>query len=438
MMASGESGLRRDIGFTGSAFLSFNGVVGAGIFALPETLYTQFGAFSPFLFPLFGLLVLIVALPFARTASHYQVSGGPVVYAASFGQVAAFQAGWLYYIARATALAANANVLVAYLASYWPWLGEGFGRGTVILVALASITAVNIVGVKSALRLLDILTLGKAGPLVVAALFGLVVAGASIEAPSGVPPLDEMEAAALLVLYAFIGFENSVVPAGETRDAARNIPRALIATLAATALLYFLIQLAYVAVMAPGEGGAAPLAAFGAKLWGPAGALLLSAAAIFSLLGNISGGITGTSRTTYALGRDRLLPVWFGRVHPRHATPANSILVMGALIAVLALTGSFVWLAVISTLARLIVYAIGIVALPKAERPSPLWWGLIAAGLGICLWAGLQSAWPSWRMLIILVAAGTVLYGVARRQAASSSAETVSEIQPPPSTRSPS
>ena len=65
-----DSGLRRDIGFTGSAFLAFNGVIGASIFALPAKLQDQFGWFSPWLFPLFGLLVLLVALPFARTASH--------------------------------------------------------------------------------------------------------------------------------------------------------------------------------------------------------------------------------------------------------------------------------------------------------------------------------------------------------------------------------
>ena len=439
-MKAGEEALRRDIGFAGSAFLSFNGVVGAGIFALPETLYSQFGTFSPFLFPLFGLLIFIIALPFGRIASHHRVSGGPVVYAAVFGQAASFQAGWIYYIARATALAANTNVLVAYVSAYLPGFDAGAGRAAIILSAIALIVWVNVVGVKHALRLLDVLTLGKAAPLVVAALFGLVVAGASIPAPSGVPPLDQLEAAALLILYAFVGFENSVVPAGETRDPTRNIPRALLTTLAATALLYFLIQLAYVAVMEPGEGGDAPLASFGMKLWGPAGALLLSAAAIFSLLGNISGGITGTSRTTYALGRDRLLPVWFGKVSERFATPANSILFMGALVAVLALSGSFVWLAVISTLARMCVYAVGIAALPKAERPTFIWWMLIVAGLGICLWAAFQSAWPSWRMLLILVAAGTLLYWFARRQAAASSASeaTVSEIQPPPNTRSPS
>lgn len=432
-----EEILRRDIGFVGSAFLSFNGVVGAGIFALPGTLYSQFGPFSPFLFPLFGVLVLLVALPFARTASHHAVSGGPVVYGAAFGRFAGFQAGWIYYVARATALAANTNVLIAYLAAFWPGLGGGAGRAATIVLVCALLTGVNVIGVRRAVRLLDLLTLLKAGPLVLAALIGLVVAGASIEAPAGAPPLSELEAAALLVLYAFVGFENSVVPAGETADARRTIPRALIATLVATAILYFVVQLAYVAVMEPGAGGEAPMVAFGEALMGPAGAVLLTAAAVASLLGNVSGGLTGTTRATYAMGRDGLLPGWFGRVNARYATPANSILFMGALVALLALTGSFAWLAVVSTLARLFVYSIGIAALPKAERPGPLWWALIAAGLTVCLWAAMQSTWPSWRMLLILVGAGTLLYLVARRQAGSSSAETVSSIQPPPSTRDP-
>jgi len=411
-----EPALRREIGFFGSAFLSFNGVVGAGIFALPGTLYDRFGAFSPFLFPLFGLLVLLVALPFARAAAHHRVSGGPVVYAAAFGPAVSFQAGWIYYVARAAALAANTNVLVAYLAAVWPPLGEGLPRAALILAVTGGIVLINIAGVKKAVRLLDALTLLKATPLLLVALIGLVVAGGTIEAPSGVPPLGELEAAALLVLYAFVGFENSVVPAGETADPQRTIPRALIGTILATAALYFLIQLAYVAVMEPGQGGDAPLVAFGTALLGPAGGILLTVAAVCSVLGNVSGGVTGTTRTTYALGRDGLLPAWFGRVSERFGTPANSIAFMGALIALLALSGSFVWLAVVSTLARMIVYSIAIASLPTQERPSPLVWLTMAAGIGICLWAALQSAWPSWRMLLILIAAGLVLYAVARRR----------------------
>ena len=411
---AGDGALRRDIGFFGSAFLSFNGVVGAGIFALPGTLYDKFGAFSPFLFPLFGLLVLVIALPFARVAAHHRVSGGPVVYAASFGPAAAFQAGWLYYVARAAALAANTTVLVTYLATFWPAVGSGIPRASIILAVTAAIASVNILGVKRAVRVLDGLTLLKAAPLLVVALIGLVVAGGSIETPSGPPPLSDLEAAALLVLYAFVGFENSVVPAGETVDPQRTIPRALVGTIIATAALYFLVQLSYVAVMEPGEGKDAPMLAFGTALLGPAGGLLLTAAAVCSILGNVSGGMTGTTRTTYAMGRDGLLPAWFGRVSDRYATPANSIAFMGALIALLALTGSFVWLAVVSTLARMIVYAISIASLPRQEQPGPGVWLMMAAGIGICVWAAAQTAWPSWRMLLVLVGVGTALYAVAR------------------------
>jgi basic amino acid/polyamine antiporter, APA family len=426
--------LRRDIGFTGSAFLAFNGVIGASIFALPAKLQDQFGWFSPWLFPLFGLMVLAVALPFARTASHFPMSGGPIVHAAVFGPAISFQAGWLWYLARVTALAANANVLVTYLAALWLPLGTGLGRSAAIVAFVAALTAVNLVGVRRAVRLLDALTLLKAAPLIGMAAFGLIAAGGAIEAPAGLPPLSEIEVAALLVLYAFVGFEASSVPAGETRDPRRTIPRALIATVVATAGLYFLVQLAYVAVMAPGEGGEAPLVAFGTRLAGPAGGLLLTAAAIFSLLGNINGGITSATRATYALGRDGLLPAWFGRVSDRYRTPANSILFMGAFIALLAVTGSFVWLAVISTLARLIVYSISIAALPRLEGTRPgeargtaapaglgpglrrgtasrlVTYAMVGAGLLVCLWAALQSEWPSWRMLLILVGAGTALY----------------------------
>ncbi|HEX2764417.1 MAG TPA: APC family permease [Allosphingosinicella sp.] len=427
--------LRRDIGFFGSAFLSFNGMVGAGIFALPGTLNDKFGAFSPFLFPLFGLLVLAVALPFARVAARHPVSGGPVVYAAAFGPVASFQAGWIYYVARATALAANTTVLVTYLAALWPVLAAPVPRALIILAVTGLLTLVNVCGVKRAIRLLDAVTLLKAAPLLGMAILGLMMFGGRLGPPGAVPPFTDLEAAALLILYAFVGFENSVAPAGETADPKRTIPRALIATIVSTAALYFLVQLAYVAVMAPGAGGAAPMVGFGTALLGPAGGFILTATAVFSLLGNIGGGMTGTPRTSYAMARDGLLPAWFGRVGERYATPANSIMFMGGLIALLALTGSFVWLAVVSTLARMFVYSISIASLAKGERPSPLLWIMMALAIAICIWAASQSAWPSWRMLLILAAAGTLLYAAAR---ATARKDVVSSIQPPPSTRDPS
>ncbi len=415
--APAEEPLKRDIGFLGSAFLSFNGLVGAGIFVLPGTLHDRFGAFSPLLFPLFGVLFLVIAVPFARVTAHHALSGGPVAYAAPFGRFASFQAGWLYYVARVAALAANATVFATYLATFWPAAASGVGRAAAILAMLALTTWINIMGVRRAIRLLDALTLLKAAPLLLLAIYALATQLPEVSAAP--PPFSELEAAALLILYAFVGFENSVVAAGETRDARRTIPRALIATVVATACLYTLVQLAYAAWMGPGEGGDAPLVALADRLLGPAGALVLTAAVVFSLAGNISGGMTSATRVTYALGRDGLAPAWFARVGS-HATPANSILFMGALIATLALSGSFVWLAIVSTLARMFVYALAIAALPRLEGLRPLVLTLAGAGIAVCAWAAAQSSARSWLTLLALVASGLILFFLARRRAPSS------------------
>lgn len=437
-----ETGLRRDIGLTGSAFLSFNGIVGAGIFALPATLHLQFGTFSPWLFPLFALLVLAFALPFARLSSLFAGTGGPVLYAASFGPLAAFQTGWLYYLAKVTSLAANANVFATYAASLWPPLDTPVGRIATIALLIASLASINIVGVKRAIRALDVMTLLKALPLLVLAVWGLASAGA-VPAPGAAPPFSEIETAALLVLYAFVGFENNVVPAGETRNPERVIPRAMIGIIIGTAALYFLIQLAYVAVMPAGAAPDAPLAAFAEVLIGPAGGVMLALVAMMSVTGNLTGNLTSSSRVTFAMAEQKMLPRWFGAISPRYATPANSILFMALVAILLAASGSFVWLAIVSTLARMIVYAVSIAALPSVQRRHGATIGvgtlvMMAVGLGVCGWAAYQSAWNAWALLGGLVVLGLILSVIARRQAASSSADSVSEIQPPPSTRSPS
>ena len=427
MTGSEEPRLERRIGTLGSGLLSFNGIVGAGIFALPATLHLQFGTFSPWLFPIFGLLILLVALPFASLAALFAKSGGPVAYTACFGRAASFQVGWVYYVARTTAYAANANVFASYAAALWPALDGPIGRAAVIVGLVSLVTWINVVGVRRAIRALDLVSLMKALPLVVLAAWALIASG-GVELSDELPEFGAFEAAALITLYAFIGFENSVVPAGETVDPQRTIPRALITTIVATAGLYFLIQLAYVSVMPAGAAPEAPLAALAGLLIGPVGVVLLSLTAMASVGGNFLSTMTSTPRVTYALGADGLLPKWFERVSPQWHTPVNSILFMGVAGGALALTGSFVWLAVVSTLARLFVYGACISALPAARRAAGRATGesllaLIAGGLLVCLWAASQSELRSWLMLAGLLAGGTLLYAVAawpRRRAARS------------------
>jgi len=408
--------LGRTIGLPGAVLLSFNGAVGAAIFALPATLAADFGAFSPWLFPLVALGAMLVIWPFSRSVAAFPESGGPATYGRVFGRIAGFELGWVYYVARAAAFAANANVLVAYLARWVPALGEGFARAAILISLCGGLAVANIVGVKRALRLLAGLTLLKALPLLVGAVAALILFG-PIPGLGEPPSLSEFETGALLVFYAFVGFENLVVPAGETKQPATTLPRAIFISIASTTLLYFLVQLAFVSAFpAGGADTDAPLVDVAAKLAGPAGAAILVVTAIASVGGNLHGIMTAVPRLTYAMGERGDLPPWFASVSARYGTPVNSIAFLAAVTAVLAVSGSFVWLAVVSTLARMFVYSVTIAALPWApERPriSLLWWVAGAVGVAICAWAAAQADAKAWLTLGALAAGGLLLYVLA-------------------------
>jgi amino acid transporter len=213
--------------------------------------------------------------------------------------------------------------------------------------------------------------------------------------------------------------------------------------MAAMTLLYFLVQLAFVSAL---PGGAtddkAPLIDLGAWLAGPAGAGALTLAAMASLAGSLHGIMTSTPRVSYALAARRDLPAWFGRVHPRFETPANSILFFALFAGALAISGSFVWLAAVSTLARMIVYAVTIAALPRApgeRRLGAAHWLVGCVGILVCAWAAYQADLKAWTTLGILSAVGLLLYAIAASgRKSSTDAEAVSAIQPPPSSRDPS
>jgi basic amino acid/polyamine antiporter, APA family len=434
--------LERRIGLGGAILLSFNGVLGGAIFALPAILAAEFGNFSPWLFPIVGLASLLIIIPFARSAAAFPESGGPAAYGAVFGRFVGFELGWIFYVARTAAFAANANVLAAYCARWWPGADQGVARAAIILTVCVALAAVNIAGMKRVLRLLGGLTFLKAVPLLIAAIAAIALSF-PLPAPGPLPELSQFEAGALIVFYAFVGFESVVVPAGETKRPEVVVPRAILITITATTLLYFLVQLAFVSAL-PGGGidTKAPLIDLGTWLAGPAGAMILTVAAIASLAGNLHGAMTSTSRVSYALGARGDLPRWFAAVHSRFVSPANSIAFLGVLAAILALIGTYVWLAVMSTLARMIVYAVTIAALPWApgKVKVPTWYYVIgAAGIALCIWCAFQAGAEAWRTLGALMLAGALLYAIARRAAGSaSSAATVSSIQPPPSNRGPS
>jgi amino acid transporter len=420
-----EAGLRREISRLGFGVISLNGVIGAGIFALPAVAASATGLFSPWLFVMCGLLIMTVVLSFARAASYFSDTGGPLAYAGhAFGPMIGFQVGWLFTFARVTALAANTNLLVTYLGWFWAPLASGMVRQIVITVIILFLTVVNVIGVRRGVLAVFVLTLLKLLPLSLLVLMGLSHTNPDIFVAPGLPAFDGLGETILVLLYAFVGFEGAVVPAGEGRNPRRDIPRALVQSVLAVSVLYVLIQLVVISVDPAVGSSKTPLIDVAEILMGPAGAMLMAAGAVFSISGNISSTMLSGPRMLYAMGHGSVLPPWFGRVHSRFGTPANAILFMSALGLVLALSGSFVWLAAMSTVVRLLVYAASIAALPRLHRTAgdqedvfelPGGQTIPLIALLLTCWLVTQASAQSWLVTGIFMALGAVFYALTRR-----------------------
>lgn len=427
MKADPSSSLRRDIGFFGASFLVLNAMIGAGIFALPGKVAVNAGLLSPWLFLVVGVLFLSVVLTFAELASYYDKTGGPVIYATeAFGPLVGFSTGWVIYLARMTAFAANANVMATYLGSLSEVFAGDLARGAIISVVTIGLTWANLLGVRDGVRTMGVFTVLKVTPLVLLVLFGLQhVTGATL-IPGGPMVVEQLGGTTLLLIYAYVGFETIAVTAGETSEPRSTLPKALVGTVIGTGLLYFVIVLVFVSIIPADQYANATLVDVGRTLAGSAGALAITLAAVFSIGGNLAGSMLAAPRLIYSLAENRLLPRWFGHVHSKHATPDRCILVMGAMALILGLTGSFVQLAIASSVARLLGYVVCIASLPAIRRKADAatlakayqlkgGYAIPLLGLAICIWLLLQSKTESWIAVSILIAIGIFLYWIEKR-----------------------
>jgi amino acid transporter len=413
--------LKRDIGIFGAAFIVLNSVIGAGIFALPGKIAVSAGMASPWLFLIVGILFLSIILTFAELASYYDQTGGPVLYARdAFGSLAGFSTGWLIFLARMTAFAANANVMAIYLASLSDVFASDFARMAIITLVTVGLTWANVLGVKDGVRTMGVFTFLKVIPLLLLVLLGLQhVTGATL-VPADFQ-IDNIGGTTLLLIYAYVGFETVGVTAGETSQPQRTIPIALIRTLLLTGLLYFFIVLVYISVIPAADYANATLVDVGRSLAGPAGALVITFAAVFSIGGNLASSILGAPRILFSLAEQRLMPQWFGNVHTKYATPDRAIIVMGAMALALGLSSNFVDLAIGSSVVRLLGYIICIASLPVIRSKAapevresawrlPGGFTIPVVALVICFWLVAQSKGEDWVKVSILLVIGLVLY----------------------------
>jgi len=419
-----ELTLRRAISKTGYSAMTLNGVIGAGIFGLPAVAAAKTGAFSPWLFVIAGLLIFSVVLSFARASSMFRHTGGPVLYASqAFGPFVGFQVGWLTYLGRFMAMGANANLLVVYASWFWTPLGDDPYRSIVMSAFIMGLTWINVRGVKHSIGIIYIFTILKLLPISLLVLFGLGHVDLQMLSGAELPEFGDMSEAVLIVLYAYVGFEGTVVAAGEGRSPRRDMPRAMINTVLFTGLIYILVQMVSVSSLPDLAASSTALTDVAVVVFGPAGAALLTFGAVFSISGNLQSTYLSAPRITFALARSGNLPAWLARVHHRYQTPHVSLWVYGVLCLTLAVSGSFVKLAVMSTLARLLTYIICIAALPRLEKSTekiedqfklPGGFLIPVVALVLCCWLITYASVEAWMTTLAFMALGAVLYALSR------------------------
>jgi basic amino acid/polyamine antiporter, APA family len=330
----------------------------------------------------------------------------------------------LMWLARVSAFAANANLLLSYLTGFGWDIQAGMGRVVLISAIVVCLASINVLGIRNAALVNHAFTLGKLGPIAVFIAFGVFAVVPARLALGPPPSLHSFSTAVLLLVYAFTGFEMTVVPAGEMRDPRGTLPRALLTAMAAIAVTYILIQVVCIGVLPTLASSARPLAEASAIFLGAAGSKLIVAGIVISILGNLHITVLSASRLPFGMAEQKQLPALFAHTQSRFRSPDVAIAATAATMLGMSLAGSFLSALTISTVARLLVYASTCAALPVLRArsgmegaPFTVPGGLWIAGTALlgCVWLLCQSPVQELKTVGIVMVIGLALYLAARR-----------------------
>jgi len=364
-----DAGLIRSVGAWGLAASIINMVVGASIFVVPAALAANVGPYAPLAILVCAIAVGSVAICFAEGGSRLPSSGGAYGYVeAAFGPLTGYATGTLLWFSDVLACGGIAAALADVVVTSLPQQIKVAAHAIVILAAIGGIAIVNLGGVARGMRLVNATTLLKLLPLAIFVMVGAFATHSGNFHGSGLSGSGGLGRAMILALFAFMGMETSLCASGEVARPERTIPRALALAMGSVTLLYVAVQIVAQGILGPSLASSpVPLADAMARI-NPTLRLLMLTGAGMSMFGYLSSDILGSPRILFAFARDGLLPSVLGRLHARTHAPHVAITCYAILAAVLALTGTFAELAVLSALASAAFYVAGCAAAWKLAR----------------------------------------------------------------------
>ena len=426
MTGNSDTPLSRRLGLWSTTLSGVGIILGAGIYVIIGAATRDAGSAVWLSFLMAAVLAGMTGLAYAELASMFPFAGAsPAYIREAFGRHAGFVLGWLRLSISVISASAVAIGFGGYLAGLFdvPVVAAA-------LAVLASSYAIVVWGVRETIAVAIVMTLLEAGGLVLVLALGADALGTRslLEMPHGM--LGLMTGAAL-VFFAFEGFEQIATLSEETRDPTRTIPRAILISIGATALLYVLVAITSASVLPWEElaASASPLAAVAREAAGPTWANLLSAIALFATFNTVLMMLATAARRAYGMANRHMLPALFGIVGERRKTPWVAALILTICAAAMALVGDISFAAHTANVAVFLAFlAVNTTVVwlrwkrPEVERPFriPLSLGVVpaipvAANLGILVLAT-SSDLRAVLLVLGLLAVGVVLAPIIVRQ----------------------
>lgn len=362
------------IGFYSIILFGINGIIGSGIFLLPGQVMALARQESLLVYGFVALLVLAIAWSFAKCAALFTRNGGAYVYAReAFGPFVGFEIGLMRWAVGIIAWATMTVGFATALSTIWPPALQEPIRSFLIIGMIGGLGIINVLGVGWVKSLNNIVTVAKLLPLLGFILLGVFFLQADQFVPPNITDVKEVSfgAAALLIFYAFSGFENLSVAAAEMENPKKNLPLAILIVVGICSLIYILIQIISMSILQSNLAvSTTPIADAANVLLGPSGKWFVLGAMLVSIGGINIGSSFMVPRAGEALAVDGLLPKWIA-YRSSLDTPVWAIFLSVIFTICVALFGTFAQLATISVIARFVQYTstcLAAIVLGKEER----------------------------------------------------------------------
>jgi APA family basic amino acid/polyamine antiporter len=420
--------LVKGLGVYGATSVVAGTMIGTAIFVVPSLMLREVG--TPWMvvvvWAFAGALSLFGALGYAELGAAIPEAGGEYVYLhRAYGPLMGFLYGWTqFFVAKTASIAAIATGFVIYLSYFFPSLNDvlwraplsvaghsatlqltGLQINAAFLILLLSL--LNILGVRRSGAVQTVFTASKLVVLTLVIILGLTLGQGSfahfrtaVQSNSQLSFISAFGVATVSALWAYDGWNNLSMVAGEVKNPQRNMPRALIFGSLLVIGIYLLTNIAYFYVLSPAEAvGTNTIAANAARHFlGTAGGAFVAVGVMISAFATLNGSILAGSRIPYAQARDGLFPQTLAGVHPRFRTPAAAILAQAVIAGLFALTGQYQALFTKVIFAEFLFYALvtaGIVVLrwrePGLARPYRTWGYPFVPVIFVILSAGLLA-----------------------------------------------